>query len=333
MEPLADRRKIRALSMLSGGLDSTLAICVLSRQGIEVDAVTFDSPFYSVDKGRAAAAQLGVRLHVVNFSHDILSLLDHAPHGYGKCMNPCVDCHAAMLRRAGELMTELGHDFLSTGEVLNQRPMSQNRQSLGVVARESGYGDLVVRPLSAQLLPETLPEREGWVDRSRLLAIHGRGRREQMELAEEYGIRDYPSPAGGCRLTEPNYCRRLWDLKEHEGLTSERSLVLLRYGRHFRLADRTKLIVGRNEADNAFLEGTAELYDVILRTDGVRGPTAILPLGTSDEHVLLGARICAGYSDASPEAAVSVKVRTARGINRVKVTAADRTASDPLMIR
>lgn len=319
--------------MLSGGLDSSLAVCVLKRQGVAVEAVTFDSPFFAVGKARAAAEQLGVHLHVVPFSRDILDLLNHAPHGYGKCMNPCVDCHAAMLRRAGELMTELGYDFLGTGEVLNQRPMSQNRRSLEVVAQESGYGDLVVRPLSAQLLPETRPEREGWVDRERLLDIQGRGRRRQMALAEEYGIRDYPTPAGGCRLTEPNYCRRLQDLKGHEGLVSERSLTLLRYGRHFRLDDRTKLIVGRNEADNAYLEGTAELYDIILRTDGVRGPTAVLPLGTPEEQVLLGARICAGYSDVPDSEPVTVKVRSARGISRIKVTPAGRMLSDPLMVR
>jgi tRNA U34 2-thiouridine synthase MnmA/TrmU len=310
----------RALGLFSGGLDSQLAVCLLRDQDIEVQGVMFVSPFFdAVDAVKAAADRLGVPLLTVDFSSDIISLVNHPKHGFGSCMNPCIDCHARMLRRAGERMEELGYDFLFTGEVLNERPVSQNRRSLDIVARESGYGDVLVRPLSAALLPETKPETMGWVDRSRLLSIEGRSRKVQIELAEHYGIKDYPQPAGGCRLTEPNFCKRLADLKEHEGLNGVRSVTLLRFGRHFRLSDSTKLIVGRNEHDNAYLEGTAELYDLILKVENVRGPTAILPFTAQDEHIRLAARICARYSDGPPGGALTVRVRSSRGIKRLDV--------------
>ena len=194
--------RICVLSLLSGGLDSRLAVCVLRDQGINVHGVAFDSPFFTLQHAKDAATQLDIHLHVIDFSTEIISLLEKSKHGFGRCMNPCIDCHSIMVRRAGQLMEELGFHFLSTGEVLNERPMSQNMKSLGIVGRESGYGSVLVRPLSAQLLPESDPEKAGWVDRSKLLSLSGRGRKPQMHLAEKYGLRDYPSPAGGCRLTE-----------------------------------------------------------------------------------------------------------------------------------
>jgi hypothetical protein len=262
---------------------------------------------------------LDVPLHIIDFSRDILALLEEPPHGFGSCMNPCIDCHALMARRAGEKMEELDFDFLCTGEVLNERPMSQNRASLAVVARQSGYGDLVLRPLSARLLPETKPERMGWVHRDRLHALAGRGRKAQMRLAEHYGLVDYPSPAGGCRLTEPNFCRRLQELRDHEGLDGERSINLLRYGRHFRLGDRTKLIVGRNEQDNAVLEGTAELYDLVLNVEDGPGPTGLLPFTATEEEVRCAAGICLRYSDCAQDRPGSVRVRSSRGMRRIEV--------------
>jgi len=314
------REQIRALCLLSGGLDSQLAVCVLRDQGIEVHGVVFTSPFFTVAPARRAAAQLGIPLHEVNFLGDIVELLNGPKHGFGKCMNPCIDCHARMLTRAGEMMREYGFHFLCTGEVLNERPMSQNRQSLDVVANESGYSQFVVRPLSAKLLPPTLAEREGWVDRERLLALQGRGRKPQFQLAEQYGLKEYPSPAGGCRLTEPNFCRRLEDLKAHEGLRGERSLVLLRYGRHFRLGEKTKLIVGRHEKDNAVIEGTAELYDLVLKMEDIPGPTGLLPITARPEEIELAARICARYSDCDAGETVAVRVRSARETRRLQVT-------------
>jgi len=329
---LKDTERVCALSLLSGGLDSQLAVCVLKDQGIDVHGVVFESPFFGAAAARTAAEQLGIPLQIVNFSSDIISILNNPKHGYGSCMNPCIDCHARMLKRAGEFMEEMGFHFISTGEVLNERPMSQNRQSLEVVAGESGYADLIVRPLSAGLLPETEPERTGRLDRSRLLSIEGRGRKCQLKLAEHYGLKDVPSPAGGCRLTEPNFCTRLKDLKEHEGLNGVRSINLLRFGRHFRLGDKVKIIIGRNEKDNAFLEGNTELYDLILKVENAPGPTGLLPFTARDEEIRIGAAICARYSDCLPDKPVTVRIRSSRGIRRIEIMPASREEVEALRI-
>jgi len=316
---LEDNEPIRALCLLSGGLDSQLAVCVLRDQGIVVHGVFFESPFFDTRTARTAGDALGIPLHVVDFTADIVSILN-APHfGFGSCMNPCLDCHARMLARAGELLDEQGFHFLATGEVLNERPMSQTRRGLDVVASHSGRQDLIVRPLSAGLLPETEPERRGWVDRSRLLRLQGRGRKNQMRLAEQYGLKNYPSPAGGCRLTEPNFSRRLKDLKEHEGLNGVRSIELLRVGRHFRISDNVKAVVGRNEADNAAIEGLAELYDLLLTTEGMPGPTVLLPMTADRDAVSLGAAICARYADCPGGEQVNVRIRSSREVRHVSV--------------
>ena len=203
---------------MSGGLDSQLAVRVLQRAGAEVEGVCFETPFFSSANARKAAAALGVKLHVLDFTEDEVGLLENPPHGFGGAMNPCIDCHATMIRRAGELMTSLGFDFVATGEVMGQRPMSQNRQSLCTVEKSSGLKGRLIRPMSAKLLEPTIPETEGKLDREKLLDIHGRSRERQIALAKEFGITDYPSPAGGCKLTEDAYGRKLRDLMEHEGL-------------------------------------------------------------------------------------------------------------------
>ncbi len=261
---------------MSGGLDSQLAIKVLQRAGAHVDAVCFSSPFFP-DDGTAArtAAALGVKLHVVDFTDDVIALIENPPHGFGGAMNPCIDCHAAMIRRAGGLMAELGYDFVSTGEVSGQRPMSQNKQALGVVERSSGLEGRLIRPLSAKLLEPTIPERDGSLDREALLDIQGRSRDRQIALAAEFGIVDYPSPAGGCKLTEEGFCRKLKDLKDHEGLKNRRLVELLTVGRHFRLPDGTGLIVGRDRVDNAVLDAETALGEIV--TAGrTPGPHALL---------------------------------------------------------
>jgi tRNA U34 2-thiouridine synthase MnmA/TrmU len=237
-----------------------------------------------------------------------------------------------MLRRAGEMLPELGCDFLSTGEVLDERPMSQNRRSLGIVAGDSGYEELILRPLSAKLLDPTVPEENGWVDREQLLDLHGRGRKRQFALAEEFGLTDYPSPTGGCRLTEPDFAARLKDMKEHEGLAGVRDIELLRVGRHFRLSPATKLVVGRNAKENAVIESVRELYDLMFKAESVPGPSALLPLTASDEEIALAAEICASYSDSPRDGKVVLRVKSATGLERMEVRPADRKDIEGLRI-
>jgi tRNA-specific 2-thiouridylase len=313
--------KVRGLGLLSGGLDSQLAICVLRNQGIEVEVIVFDSPFYNPKSAIKAAKNLGIPIRVIDFTDDIVELVNNPPHGFGSCMNPCIDCHARMLKRAGAIMREEGFDFLFTGEVLNQRPMSQNRRSLGIVEKDSTFDDYIVRPLCAQLLEPTKPERDGLVDRSRLLALNGRSRKPQFKLAEKYGLKEYPSPAGGCRLTEPNYSIRLADLKEHEGLGDTRALELLRYGRHFRLNESTKFILGRHAEDNENIEALAEQGDYLLLVwnDGP-GPTGLLPSIASKEDIKKAASILARYTKAADADSANVQVQQSGKERIVSVT-------------
>ena len=326
------RRPVRAVSLLSGGLDSQLAICVLREQGIEVTGVVFKSPFFSLDLANRAARQLAVRLEVLDFTADILDLLAHPRHGFGSCLNPCIDCHARMIRRAGEFMQANGMDFISTGEVLNERPMSQNGRTLGVVAEDSGFADWLVRPLSAKRLKETRPEREGLVDRSRLLDLEGRSRKPQFALAVRYGLTDIPTPAGGCRLTEPNFCRRLDDLRKHEGLGSIRDIERLGVGRHFRLADRFKLVLGRDQADNAAIQSMSGPEEYILKPDRSPGPTGWLPAAIPEALLMEAVSICAHYTDRVDERPVPVRVEWAGESRVIESPPMERDAVERRMI-
>ena len=279
---------------MSGGLDSQLAIRVLQNAGAQVEAVCFSTPFFDCSTARKAADALGVPLHVIDFLDDEIALIESPPHGFGGAMNPCIDCHATMIRRAGELMTRLGYDFVATGEVQGQRPMSQNRQALGVVEKSSGLKGRLVRPLSAKLLEPTVPELEGKLNREKLLDISGRARDRQIALAAAFGIVDYPSPAGGCKLTEEAFGRKLRDLMEHEGLRTagatgsdgrspvNRALVeLLTVGRRFRLPDGSSVILGRDRLENERLrrQGFGTLF---MPTNGIVGPTALVPILKSE---------------------------------------------------
>lgn len=285
----------RGLSLMSGGLDSQLAVRVLERAGAHVEGVCFETPFFPSAAARKAAAALGIRLHVIDFTDDEIALLESPPHGFGGAMNPCIDCHATMIRRAGELMESLGYDFVATGEVMGQRPMSQNRQSLGVVEKSSGMKGRLVRPLSAKHLDPTIPELEGKLDRDALLDFSGRGRERQIALAAEFGIVDYPSPAGGCKLTEEGFGRKLRDLMEHEGLGRRRLVELLCYARRFRLPDGTGVILGRDRVENEVLRGEAGLGTVVSPVN-CPGPTALIPEVKSEGDFRRALRLVCAYS-------------------------------------
>ena len=291
--------KVKALGLCSGGLDSILAALVLRRQGIEVEWIVFETPFFSSEKACRAARLNRVPIRVRKILPVYLKMLKNPPAGYGKQMNPCMDCHALMFRLAGEEMKAGGFDFLFSGEVSGQRPMSQNRNSLRYVEKNSGFDGYIVRPLSARNLPVTFPEKEGLVDREYLLNFSGRSRKPQFELAEKLGVTDFPSPAGGCLLTEKGYATRLKDLFSHQDDYRDAELYLLGYGRHLRLDEGHKLIVGRSKAENEKIEKLIDpAVDTEFKLKNWPGPVSLVPNGCGSLMVKRAAAICAGYSKA-----------------------------------
>ena len=262
---------VKGLSLLSGGLDSQLAVRVLERAGAAVEGVCFSSPFFAPDAAKKAAAALGIKLHVVDFTDDEIAIIENPPHGFGGAMNPCIDCHAAMIRRAGELMEKLGYE------------------------KSSGLKGRLIRPLSAKRLEPTIPETEGKVDRGKLLGISGRSRARQIELAAVFGIVDYPSPAGGCKLTEDGFGRKLRDLMEHEGLKSRRLVEMLLIARRFRLPDGSGVLLGRDKNENAILKSAADIGTVVTPVN-CPGPTAVITDVKSDADLRLTAELVCSYS-------------------------------------
>jgi len=312
---------VRALGLTSGGLDSILSALVLKEQGIEAVWVNFETPFFSSESARSAARMTGIPLRVKNITRVYVEMLKNPNCGYGSNMNPCLDCHALMLEIAGSMMTREGFDFLFTGEVLGQRPMSQTKPSLRYVEKRSGFAGHILRPLSAKLLPPTIPEERGLVNRERLLDISGRSRKRQMELAEAFGISDYPGPGGGCLLTDTGFSRRLKDLFEHQDDYEQRDFELLKHGRHFRLDNNYKVVVGRTREDNRQISRLIDPHkDIQLRMMDMPGPTVLIPFGAPEKIVREAATLCAAYSraeDGQP-ARVSVKGPAGSGVLTVE---------------
>ncbi|MBU1045394.1 MAG: hypothetical protein KJ915_13490 [Candidatus Omnitrophica bacterium] len=292
------QKKVRALGLLSGGLDSILAVKVLESQGIEVTGLSFVTPFFGASLAQKAAQDLKIKLIIQDITVSHFKMLKNPEHGYGKTMNPCIDCHVLMLNIAGKLMEEKGYDFIFTGEVLDERPMSQNRRSLEVVARSSGYAEYILRPLSAKLLDPTKPEISGKVDREKLLNIRGRSRKPQIALAEQFKVIEYPNPAGGCLLTDKGFSNRLRELLAKNSEPEIRDLQLLSVGRHFRLADTYKLILGRNQTENQKIENYSTEDDYLLTVKDTPSPYCLL-LAQPGAGMALGkaAHICAAYGD------------------------------------
>jgi tRNA-specific 2-thiouridylase len=330
----------KAVALLSGGLDSTLSARIVQEQGINVVGVHFCTGFCGAQRQRRVArpAELGssalgnkaqqsadtlkISLEIIDVSDDYLDVVLSPTHGYGSNMNPCQDCRAFMLRQAKAYLEEIGADFVVTGEVVGQRPNSQKRHLLYQAERESGLSGLVLRPLSAKLLRPTIPEREGWIARDRLHAISGRGRKPQIEMAARFGIAEYPQPAGGCcLLVEEAFSRRLRDFLQHNppSALSHDEVALLSVGRHLRLPDGTKVIVGRHAGENNFLERARRPEHWRFEACGGGSPVALCRGPLSHDQVELAAAIVAGFSRSKTESAVVVQVDTGRAIRQVSV--------------
>lgn len=302
----------KAVALMSGGLDSALAAVLTKRLGFEVVGLNLATGFCTgqgrCDTVLAQGLALGIPVRLLDVSEEYLEVVKHPRFGRGQGMNPCLDCRIFMVRKAGEVMEEEGASFVVTGEVLGQRPMSQHREALELVARESGLGERLVRPLSGRLLGPTFPERMGWVRREDWLDIEGRSRKRQLELAKEWGIPVFTQPAGGCCiLLERAYSKRLKDLIREKGVDSltKDDFALLRYGRHFRLGPRTRVVVGRDEVENtALLSFPGDHY--VLSFPDVPGPVALVLGEVGEEELRLAAELAARYSDAQDQAPVRV---------------------------
>ena len=297
---LDDEQKMKALALLSGGLDSTLAVKLILNQGIEVETINFVTPFCLCKRGCSGAALVAQRFHtpltIVSVGEDYLKMLRKPKHGYGRNMNPCIDCRIFMLKKAKKHAKEIGASFIFTGEVLDERPMSQHSKALNIIEKEAGLEGKILRPLSARLLPETEAEKKGWVDRAKLLDIKGRSRKKQIALAKEFAITDYPCPAGGCLLTYKEFADKLKDLFEHKKTASLKDVQLLKVGRHFRLG-RNKIIVGRNEGENKLLFHQKCDGDYYFEAQGCGSSITILQGPKTTKAVETAARLTAYYSD------------------------------------
>ena len=313
--------KPKALLLLSGGLDSSLALHLMAKQGIELTVLHFTTLFCTCDKKGAGCGanaysvcqQLGIPLKIIDMTAEYIPVIRNPKHGYGSGMNPCVDCRLLMFSKAKKIMEELGASLIITGEVLAQRPMSQMRYTLGLIERESGLQGKILRPLSAQHFPPTDAEKQGLVDRQQLLDFYGRSRKPQIALAEQLGFTEYPCAAGGCLLTDKNFAARLRDLFNHN-IDNLNDIRLLRIGRHFRLSPLAKLIVGRNKADNDQIQRFAQPNDIQFEVLNAGSPVSLLRVyneltDSVNGYLELSASICARYSDQRNEPKVKVSNR------------------------
>ncbi len=305
---------IKTVGLLSGGLDSTLAVKLMIDQGVEVYVLNFVTPFCTCTRkgckheASRVAEIFNVPVKIISAGKAYIEMIKNPKHGYGKNMNPCIDCRIFLLQKAKKYMEEIGARFIVTGEVLGQRPMSQHKKALNIIEKESETEGLVVRPLSAKLFPPTIPEEKKWIDREKLLSIQGRRRIPQMELAKEFGINDYPCPAGGCRLADPGFAKRLREAFEHDEDTIK-DIRLLRYGRHFRLESGAKVIVGRNEEENKILNGFFDENDVLMEVMGVGSPIVLLKKTRGKSDIKKAAALCVRYSDADKDEEANIKMK------------------------
>jgi tRNA-specific 2-thiouridylase len=330
----------KAVALYSGGLDSTLAIIAVLRQGVGVTAVTFLNHFGCdiSDKSScskdpfSAAGKFGFEVKLSHLSEKFIDTVKNPKFGHGRNMNPCMDCRILMLKEAKAFMEMTGASFIITGEVLGQRPMSQRRDALNIIDREAGLRGMVLRPLSAKLLKPMSAEEAGLINRELLYDFSGRSRKPQMALAKEFGLTEYPAPAGGCLLTEPNYSYRLKELFDYAPNPSLLDLRLLRIGRHFRLSPECKAVVGRDMSENEDLSKLTDEKGIFLRVIGHGSPIVLVRGTAGRDEVTTAASLCARYSDARKLAEADVKVIAGKEVTMLKVVPAPDVIIEALKI-
>ena len=313
---MTEEKKKKVVALLSGGLDSQLAIKMMQEQGFDVSAVAIKTPFCDFDCGRGCgfeirerADDLNVNLKTVYLGDEYIEMLKHPKHGIGAGFNPCIDCRSMMFDAAKKHMEEIGAEFIISGEVLGQRPMSQHAPALRTIEKESDLVGKIVRPLSAALLPETDPEKDGLIKRENLGMIRGRTRRNQLDMAKKYGIENPPNAGGGCLLTEPQFGVKAKDLFSHTENPTINDIDLLKIGRHFRLDEETKFIVGRNKDENEMIKAIALPGDILLEAKDFVGPVSILRGSNAKQHLKFASSITLRYSDAPNNEQVIVSIR------------------------
>lgn len=297
---------MKAIVLISGGLDSLLAARLIQEQGIEVIGLKFTMPFSASKRKNLESS--GIATQEVDASQEFLELVEKPLYGYGKNLNPCIDCKIFMLSKAKSMMGECAADFIVTGEVLGQRPMSQNRQTMELIEEKADLEGLILRPLSGKLLAQTLPEKNGWISREKLLDFNGRSRQPQINLAQKFFIKDYAQPAGGCLLTDPEFSHRLKELIRH-GELSLGNVELLKLGRHFRISPQSKLIVGRNEKENEVLLDSTAKDDYLFYPAKLKGPVALGRGVFNAELLALAAEIVSRYSDRETQEVTEIVYR------------------------
>jgi len=332
----------KTLALLSGGLDSTLAIRVIQQQGIEVIALNFVTVFCRCTSHGSCkleavkvSEKFGIPIKVINTTERFLEIVKKPKFGYGKNMNPCIDCRINIFRIAGEYMREIGADFIITGEVLGQRPMSQRKEAMKIIDKEANLTGLVLRPLCAKHMEPTIPEKLGIVDREQLLQIRGRSRKNQIQLADVFQIKDYPCAAGGCLLTDPEFAHRMRDLVNTCD-ANVNDVNLLKVGRHFRLDPQTKVIVGRNEEDNTRLDSLSKEGDYLLNLVDMPGPLTLLRGENTEGKIQTAAQITARYgkSHVLPSVKVSVKQVGNNATERIiEITPMSQEEVDKLILK
>ncbi|MBI9030443.1 hypothetical protein JEZ13_00345 [bacterium] len=326
------KRKHKAIALFSGGLDSMLAVLYMQKLGYEIVPIFFESPFYPATKAKHGARVAGLNVEIIDITPDLIEVLKNPRYGFGKHLNPCIDCHGMMFRKAGEMLEKYQADFIISGEVMGQRPMSQRPDSMNAVAKLSGVRELLVRPLCQKYLPDTKPVIEGWVNKEELLDFHGRGRSRQLALAEEYGLKDFEMPGGGCLLTDKQVSEKVADLLKHDQLTP-RYLKFLQEGRRVRISENLLLIVTRTKYESDYLTPRIE-DEIVIKAANIAGPLGVL-LGEdiSLDEIKLAGRVILSYINKLKNSTAQVEYgQKFKLVNKLEVSPLSRQELDELTI-